>query len=293
MRQRILAYIFAANLILSMLAGTTVALFADSETASMSLTAGRVEMRLSEISGDGLQPVMNVIVVNEGTVNADLWLENIYRRQNDAAESELNDLSEINAGGDAEDVTVEVIYKSEITSFILNDLDRHDAPLLLLEGMEPGSDAQVTIRQNADLQPNVIQGSLAEDSPPDAYYEQLSVPVPYIFEFILKSGTFTSLTGESVFTLTKFFEAYHQSAESNEPATELEETPETQAAGETAAHDPVDSSSPPGEVKRENSTEPATVTAAPEPPVEAAPQPEEPEETMALPSKPDLSEFQE
>lgn len=357
MRQKILSCIIAVNLILSSLLGTSVAIFADSGTSTMSLTAGRVEMQLSEIAGDGLTTDMNALIVNEGDINADLWLENIYRQQNDAAEFESNDPSGMTASGNAEVITVEVLYKNGKTSFFINDLDQHDAPLLLLEGIEPGSDVLVTIRQNTtepatattapelideavlsmqelsepateaeetsatqtavseptdeaapsmpDLselaaeaeetpampaaddpvdpsdppveaqpenttEPAVIRESLAEESLPDAYYEQLSVPIPYIFEFILKSGTFTSLTGESVFTLTKLFEVICQSAE---PVVVYEETPATPAADE-----PLDPSGPPVEAQPENATEPTAIPTAPELAVEAAP------------SMPDLSE---
>ena len=319
MRQKILSCIIAMNLILSSLLGTSVAIFADSGTSTMSLTAGRVEMQLSEIAGDGLTTDMNALIVNEGDINANLWLENIYRQQNDAAEFESNYPSGMTASGNAEVITVEVLYKSGKTSFSLNDLDQHEAPLLLLEGIEPGSDVLVTIRQittepaaataapepineavlsmqelaepvavyeetpatqaaddpvePSDLpveaqpenntEPAVIRESLAEEALPDEHYEQLSVPIPYIFEFILKSGSFTSLTGESIFTMTKIFEAIYQFAE---PVAVYEATPATQAADA-----PVNPSGPPAEVQPENTTEPAAVTAAPEPTDEAAP----------------------
>jgi hypothetical protein len=389
MRQKILSCIIAVNFILSSILGTSAAIFADSGTSSMSLTAGRVEIQLGEIAVDGLSTEMNAIILNKGDINANLWLENIYPQQNEAAVSGLAGPSGIATSGNADDVTVEVFYKSGKSSFFIDDLDQYDAPLLLLEDMEPGSEALVTIIQNtteptavtaapgpaveavlsmqelsepaveseetpaaqaaadpvvddrvdlssipAEVQPentaepdaassapepaieaepskpelsepaaeyeempatqaagdpvtddpadpsglpveaqpmlppepSITSEFLAEDSLPDTHYEQLSVPVPYIFEFILKRGSFTSLTCKSVFTLIKLFEANLPSVETDKLALEIEETPATQAAG-----DPVDPSGLPAEAQPENTTESEAASSVPEPTVETAP----------------------
>ncbi|NLT40852.1 MAG: hypothetical protein GXX89_10410 [Clostridiales bacterium] len=186
MRRRIIPYIITASITLCILLGTAFAVFADYGSASISLAAGRVEVSLSETEQGAFPAETRVTVHNEGTIEADLWLENIHMLGG-AAGQWPSPLS----GAAAGDIAVEIMYKSGITTLEITATDIQSSPVLLLPRMEPGSDALLTFRFGAAAASGEIDGAFIEDFRQSAAFGQSA---PYAFDFILKSGSFTSLT---------------------------------------------------------------------------------------------------
>ncbi len=286
MKKKILSGLIAAYMVFA-IHGTASASFMDSRSASMSMSAGSVDLAMNKIEADG-----SLVLRNKGTLAADLWLDPIIKVQNDpAAESsapaKIDDkIKTITAEG-AVAATVKVVYKGTEKAFALSDLDTCTEPLLLLQGMELGSEASVSVTQN-EGEPNPIIEQPIDEEQNHAFTERIAVPVTYRFCFMLKRGTFTSMTCEADFSFTVWMKAEVE-IEQPENADEKRKDIKDALPDESITDEPLTGAPEIKDDDRTKDSDEEPVTTAPE--IKDTPQPDEPEKTeIVAPPEPEETE---